>query len=40
MNKRSMNFTIAPDARLRVGGTVDQDHKPPLLKAKTVQLVQ
>lgn len=31
---------IAPDARLRVGGTVDQDHKPPLLKAKTVQLVQ
>lgn len=31
---------IAPDARLRVGGTVDQDHKPPVLEAKTVQLVQ
>ncbi len=31
---------IAPDARIRVGGKVDQDHKPPLLKAKTVQLVQ
>lgn len=31
---------IAPDARLRIGGTVDQDHKPPLLEAKTVQLVQ
>lgn len=31
---------VAPDARLRIGGTVDQDHKPPLLEAKTVQLVQ
>lgn len=31
---------VAPDARLRIGGEVDQDHKPPLLKAKTVQLVQ
>lgn len=31
---------VAPDARLRVGGTVDQDHKPPLLEAKSVQLVQ
>jgi uncharacterized protein (TIGR00156 family) len=31
---------IAPDARLRIGGTVDQDHKPPLLEAKTVQLVK
>lgn len=31
---------IAPDARLRIGGTIDQDHKPPLLEAKTVQLVQ
>lgn len=31
---------IAPDARLRVGGTVDQDHKPPVLEAKTVQLLQ
>ncbi len=31
---------IAPDARVRVGGTVDQDHKPPLLEAKTVQLMK
>lgn len=31
---------VAPDARLRVGGTVDQDHKPPLLKAESVQLIQ
>ena len=31
---------LAPDARLRIGGTVDQDHKPPILEAKTVQLVK
>ncbi|HEY3698781.1 MAG TPA: NirD/YgiW/YdeI family stress tolerance protein [Spongiibacteraceae bacterium] len=31
---------IAPDARLRISGKIDQDHKPPLLEAKTVQLVQ
>ncbi len=31
---------VAPDTHLRIGGTVDQDHQPPLLEAKTVQLVQ
>lgn len=31
---------IAPDARLRIGGKVDQDHKPPLLEAETVQLIR
>ncbi len=31
---------IAPDARLRIGGSIDQDHQPPVLEAKTVQLVR
>jgi len=31
---------VAPEARLRLSGSVDQDHKPPLLNVKTVQLVQ
>lgn len=31
---------LAPASRLRIYGTIDQDEKPPVLEAKTVQVVQ